>query len=100
MHQLLPIFELLLHLNYLHQLAHVNVLLNDFLMLLSHCCFICLQFTWRFCFCTWIYAFQNLGLNRYPLVVQVRKPVETQLMQMLKPIHARWSIHNQVVMQQ
>jgi hypothetical protein len=75
MHQLLPIFELLLHLNYLHQLAHVNVLLNDVLMLPSRCCFICLQFTLRFCFCTWIHAFQHLGLYRYLLVVQVRKPV-------------------------
>lgn len=100
MHQLLPVFELLLHLHYLHQLAHVDVLLDDFLMLPSRFCFICLQFALRFCFYSWVHTLQNLGLYRYLLVVQVGKPVQAQLMQMPQPIHARWNINYEVVVQQ
>lgn len=71
MHQLLPLFKVLLHLTYLHQLAHIYKLLYDFLVLLSNLLFIFRKpILWTF-----INAFQMFSLYLYSIIIQIWKPI-------------------------
>lgn len=100
MHHLLPLLQVLLHLTDLNQLAQIHELIDDFLMFGSGLRILLLQLLRSNIGKSLFYALQMLGMYRNIIIIQVWKPIQTELLQILQSVHARWNIHNQVVMKQ